>query len=519
MTDQKVYFETEEELQKAILKEKIKGTPDFEIGKKYGVTFRYIERLITRCEGLNISTLKPSKKVKNLYPKDFREEYTTVWSFKQRGSWATHSGEYRGNWSPYIPRNVILKYSKPGELVLDYFCGAGTTAVECKLLGRKCIALDINEKAVELARRNVNFEIAFPELPLFSSENPLKIYEPELRTGDARDLSFLEDNSVDLICAHPPYANIIHYTDCKEGDLSFLDISTFLKEMSKVARESFRVLKPGRQCAILIGDTRRKKHVIPLGFQLINVYLGAGFKLRELVIKRQHNCKTTGFWYKNSIKYNFLLLAHEYLPIFEKPKNSLIEHDFSEEKTVDHNPITALVYDSPSTKLNELETTTVWLFSEEDFEKRLNENVIDRYSKNNDYIIIALSHRHQEKTNCTQQNRLKNKDLLFIKSPFLDVCSSLSNIDHYLQRLKETVNQELPNITKGGYIVIQAKDVRINGFVEPIGKKIVDILNQNSLWLKEIVVVTQEKPNHTFPIQKGHLEIVHQYLLVYEVKK
>jgi len=47
MTDQKVYFETEEELQKAILKEKIKGTPDFEIGKKYGVTFRYIERLIT----------------------------------------------------------------------------------------------------------------------------------------------------------------------------------------------------------------------------------------------------------------------------------------------------------------------------------------------------------------------------------------------------------------------------------------------------------------------------------------
>ncbi|MDI3531420.1 MAG: hypothetical protein PWP60_1269, partial [Candidatus Atribacteria bacterium] len=70
-----------------------------------------------------------------------------------------------------------------------------------------------------------------------------------------------------------------------------------------------------------------------------------------------------------------------------------------------------------------------------------------------------------------------------------------------------------------GYIVIQAKDVRINGFVEPIGKKIVDILNQNSLWLKEIVVVTQEKPNQPSPTQEGHLEIVHQYLLVYEVKK
>jgi len=93
--------------------------------------------------------------------------------------------------------------------------------------------------------------------------------------------------------------------------------------MSKVAKESFRALKPGRQCATLIGDTRRKKHEIPLGFKLINVYLNAGFKLRELVIKRQHNCKTTGFWYANSIKYNFLLLAHEYLPIFEKPKTPL----------------------------------------------------------------------------------------------------------------------------------------------------------------------------------------------------
>ena len=180
--------------------------------------------------------------------------------------------------------------------MLDYFCGAGTTAVECKLLGRRCIAFDINDKAIELAKKNVDFNVESSQLTLFGDERHLKIYEPELSVGDARNISFLQDNSIDLICAHPPYANIIHYTDSKKGDLSFLDIDDFLSEMSKVAKESFRVLKPGRQCAILIGDTRRKKHVIPLGFKLINVYLDAGFKLRELVIKRQHNCKTTGFW-------------------------------------------------------------------------------------------------------------------------------------------------------------------------------------------------------------------------------
>jgi len=211
MAEKKENFKTEEELKKAILQEKAEGTSDFEIGQKYGVTFRYIEQLITRSQGLNISALKISKKIKTLYPKDFKEEQSTIWSFKQRGNWATHSGEYRGNWSPYIPRNVILKYSKPGEVVLDYFCGAGTTAVECKLLGRKCIAFDINDKAVELARKNAEFNIE--SLPFIDEENRPQIYEPELSVGDARDLSFLQDDSIDLICAHPPYANIIHYTD------------------------------------------------------------------------------------------------------------------------------------------------------------------------------------------------------------------------------------------------------------------------------------------------------------------
>ncbi len=295
----KVNNKNDDKLQQIILQEKAKGTPDIEIGDKYGVNLRYIEKVVTKATGVNVSALRASKQIRTLEPKDFKEEQTTVWSFRQRGSWATHSGEYRGNWSPYIPRNVILKYSKPGDLVLDYFCGAGTTAVEAKLLGRKCIALDINEKAITLAKQNLNFTIGPHQLQFMDDSARNQIYEPELSVGDARDLSNLKSNSIDLICAHPPYSNIIHYTDSKEGDLSFYDIDEFLHEMFKVALESYRVLKPSRQCAILIGDTRRKKHVIPLGFGLIDVYLKAGFKLRELVIKRQHNCKTTGFWYAN----------------------------------------------------------------------------------------------------------------------------------------------------------------------------------------------------------------------------
>lgn len=88
--------------------------------------------------------------------------------------------------------------------------------------------------------------------------------------------------------------------------------------MTKVADESYRVLKKGKFCAILIGDMRKNGNVIPLSTKVMNVFTDAGFVLKEIIIKEQHNCKATGYWKTNSIKYNFLLLAHEYLYIFKK---------------------------------------------------------------------------------------------------------------------------------------------------------------------------------------------------------
>ncbi len=515
MSSPKISFKDEKELQETILQEKLKGTPDLEIGKKYGVTFRYIENLITKTHGINISVLKTPKRIKALEPKNFQEEQTTVWSFRQRGNWATHNGEYRGNWSPYIPRNLILRYSQPGEIVLDYFCGAGTTAVECKLLGRKCIALDINEKAIELAKKNLDFTLELPQLTLFDKGNHSGIYEPQVLVGDARDLSFLNDNSIDLICAHPPYANIIHYTNSMDKDLSFLDIDEFLNEMSKVAQESFRVLNPGGHCAILIGDTRRKKHIIPLGFKLINVYLSAGFKLRELIIKRQHNCKTTGFWYTNSIKYNFLLLAHEYLPIFEKPEISIPSR--VNESVGDYGlGVPTLGKTAIKKRVDKLETTTVWIFPEKDFQKQLDTNVIGRYSNSRDYSTITFTSSSRNKINFIPKDKHKGKELLFIKSPFLNSNPSRIGVEQYLKEIKEIIIQELPSINNGGYVVIQTQDVRINGYIESLAKKCVDMLTLNNLWLKEIVIVTQEEQISNIISPNKYLNTIHQYLLVYE---
>lgn len=67
-----------------------------------------------------------------------------------------------------------------------------------------------------------------------------------------------------------------------------------------------------------MGDTRKKGHMIPMSFEVMKIFQDAGFNLKELIIKEQHNCKATGYWKTNSVKYNFLLIAHEYLFVFKK---------------------------------------------------------------------------------------------------------------------------------------------------------------------------------------------------------
>ena len=243
-------------------------------------------------------------------PEDFKLETTTVWSFPERGKWATHDPKFRGNWAPQIPRNLILRYTKPKEVVLDQMCGCGTTLIECKLTGRHAIGLDINPKMVDIAKKNLEFTV---------DDNIPKV-NIEVRVGDARNLKGIKDNSIDLIATHPPYLDIIKYSDGKiEGDLSNIhNIDKFCREMRKIAQECLRVLKPKKYCTILIGDTRRRKYFIPLAYRVMQIFLDVGFRLKEDIIKHQWNCKTTPYWSRMSENYNFLLIMHEHLFVFEK---------------------------------------------------------------------------------------------------------------------------------------------------------------------------------------------------------
>jgi len=246
--------------------------------------------------------------MKILEPEDFKKETTTVWSFPKRGTWATHNNKYRGNFAPQVARNLILRYSEENELVLDPMCGSGTSLIEAKLLKRNSIGIDINPNAVELSQKAIDFDF----------DNQTKHI---IQCSDARNLAFIPDDSIDFIIIHPPYMNIIEYSERKiPEDLSNIrKLPEFIIEISKVAHELKRVLKSDRYCAVLIGDTRKNKHYIPISHYVLGEFLNIGFVLKEEIIKLQYNCTYSTRWNTLAEKMGFYLIMHEHLYVFRKP--------------------------------------------------------------------------------------------------------------------------------------------------------------------------------------------------------
>ena len=114
--------------------------------------------------------------------------------------------------------------------------------------------MDINVDALKIAKERINFK----------SDN---LYEQKLIRADSTNLKgIVPDNCIDFIFAHPPYANIIKYSKDIKEDLSRLEVKEFLNQFKLFSKECFRILKKNKYCSVLIGDIRKNKNVIPLGF-------------------------------------------------------------------------------------------------------------------------------------------------------------------------------------------------------------------------------------------------------------
>lgn len=237
-----------------------------------------------------VSTTVQDESRKEDIQADSATEITTLWDFPYQCYGGSKKGDNRfpGVTPASVVRNLILRYTEPGDLVVDCMAGSGTTV----------------DVAREENRRVIGYDIAALRSDIIQS--------------DARDLP-LEDECVDLHFIDSPYSDNIHYSnhpDCI-GKIP-CENEQFFEELEKVSKEIHRTSKSGGILGWLIADQFRQRKFTPVGFRLFEI-LSRQFEPVDIVVVKINNQRTnTELWQRRALKYNFFLRGFKYLLIMRR---------------------------------------------------------------------------------------------------------------------------------------------------------------------------------------------------------
>ncbi len=242
----------------------------------------------------------------------------SLWILDKRDRSGAHNAGYWGNFIPQIPNQFLRRYTKQGEWVLDPFLGSGTTLIECKRLGRNGIGIELSPEVVEIANKNISAE-----------ENKFNV-RTEIINADSTELDFKHElskiniKSVQFLIMHPPYWDIIKFSDDKKDLSNSKSIEEFLNLFGRVVDNTYDILDNGRYFAVVIGDKYSQGEWIPLGFYTMNEVLKRRYILKSIIVKNFEETKgkmnQKELWRYRALVGGFYIFKHEYIFLFKKVK-------------------------------------------------------------------------------------------------------------------------------------------------------------------------------------------------------
>jgi DNA modification methylase len=243
---------------------------------------------------------------------------TTLWEYPSQ-HYRSESGnsveqgdrDYAGSTPSWVIWQLLKRYTRENDLIVDPMCGSGTT-------------IDV---ALDLGRRAKGFDLT----PYEGRSDIVK--------ADARHLP-LEDEVSDFVFVDPPYSTHVDYSDDPRC-IGKLDAGgadrgkAYYAAMEQVISEIHRVLKPQRYMGLYVSDSWRKQRggpptsagggggvFMPIGFELFNL-LRERFKPIDIIAVERHNAKLQkGNWHKAAQEQNFFLRGFNYLFIMKKVKST-----------------------------------------------------------------------------------------------------------------------------------------------------------------------------------------------------
>ena len=239
----------------------------------------------------------------------------SLWIINERDKTGKHSNFYHGNFVPQIPRQLILRYTKKNDTIFDPFIGSGTTAFEAETLSRNCIGVDIQPKLIEQIKSKIDSKNNFFEF--ISGDS---VHE---KTFDSikEVLKKHKKQSVQLAVLHPPYADIIKFSDKKEDLSNAISLKDFIDKFGKVVKNTLFILEHGRYIVVVIGDKYSQGRWIPLNFYCINEMMKLGLVLKSIVIKNMAGNRAKinrdSIWRYRALNSDYYIFKHEYILIFK----------------------------------------------------------------------------------------------------------------------------------------------------------------------------------------------------------
>ena len=240
----------------------------------------------------------------------------SLWIVDRRDTSGAHEAWYWGNFIPEIPRQMMLRYTKAGEWVLDPFAGSGTTLIECRRLGRHGLGIELNPEVASRAQKR-----------LAQEPNPHRVVT-DIEVGDSRQADFETllaaqgISHVQLLMMHPPYHDIIRFSESEDDLSNAPSTEAFVTMFSEVVRRTYPFLASGRYLAVVIGDKYENRTWIPLGFRVMNAVLEQGYRLKSIVVKNLDRTRAKreqeALWRYRALAGGFYVFKHEYLLLFEK---------------------------------------------------------------------------------------------------------------------------------------------------------------------------------------------------------
>lgn len=251
--------------------------------------------------------------------KEYQEIITdSLWILEKRDTSGAHIGSYWGNFIPQIPNQLMLRYTKKEDWVMDPFVGSGTTLIECRRLGRNGIGVELNPQVAKEAKN------------LIKKENNTYNVNAEVIAGDSRKVNLKETldkfgvKQVQLLVMHPPYHNIIRFSRSHEDLSNAPTTEDFVKMFGEVLDNTTPYLEKGRYLAIVIGDKYFKGTWIPLGFYIMNEVLKRDFSLKSIIVKNFEETRgkrnQKELWRYRALVGGFYIFKHEYILLFKKVK-------------------------------------------------------------------------------------------------------------------------------------------------------------------------------------------------------